>query len=139
MTTRIPDDFADLVGPPVVPTLATLNADGTVQASPVWATRDGDTVLVGSARGRVKDDNMRTRPNVSLCFVDPANPYRHLTVIGVVDDVLDEDDPADAERVTAHIDDTAEAYVGQRPYPFRSPGEIRSLFRVRPIRVATYP
>ena len=135
----IPEAFADLVGPPVVPTLATINRDGSVQATPVWATRDGDDVLVGSAHGRAKDRNMRHRAEVALCFVDPTNPYRHLSVVGVVESVADEDDPAAASGVTEHIDAAAEAYVGQRPYPFRSPGEVRSLFRVRPVRVATYP
>jgi PPOX class probable F420-dependent enzyme len=139
MSAEIPDSFSDLVGPPVIPTLATMNADGTLQASPVWATRDGDTILVGSAHGRVKDRNMRVREQVALAFVDPANPYRHLSVVGVVESVEDEDDPEVAAHVTQHIDDAAEAYVGQRPYPYRSPGEVRSLFRVRPLRVHTYP
>lgn len=141
MTTRIPDDFADLIGPPVIPTLASRNADGSLQASPVWATRDGDDILVGSAHGRVKDRNMRERGEVALCFVDPTNPYRHISVTGVVESVADEDDadPAVSAKVTAHIDDAAESYVGQRPYPYRSPGEVRSLFRVRPVRISTYP
>lgn len=139
MSAQIPDDFSDLVGPPVVPTLATVNADGSVQVTPVWATRDGDVILVGSAHGRAKDRNMRARTQVALAFVDPGNPYRHLSVTGVVESVQDEDDPAQAAAVTAHIDDAAQAYVGQRPYPFRSPGEVRSLFRVRPLRVNTYP
>lgn len=139
MPAAIPEEFADLVGPPVVPTLATLNRDGSVQATPVWATRDGDDILVGSAHGRAKDRNMRHREEVALCFVDPANPYRHVSIVGRVEDVLDEDDPAAAATVTAHIDDAAEAYVGQRPYPFRSPGEVRSLFRIRPVRVSSYP
>jgi len=139
MTATIPDAFADLVGPPVVPTLATLNRDGSVQATPVWATRDGDDILVGSAHGRAKDRNMRQRTEVALCFVDPANPYRHLSVVGEVAEVLDEDDAETAATVTAHIDDAAVAYVGQRPYPFRSPGEVRSLFRIRPLRISTYP
>jgi PPOX class probable F420-dependent enzyme len=139
MTAKIPEDFADLIGPPVIPTLASSNADGTLQASPVWATRDGDDILVGSAHGRVKDRNLRERPHVALCFVDPANPYRHLSVTGIVEQIADEDVPEQASRVTGHIDDAAEAYVGQRPYPYRSPGEIRSLFRIRPERIATYP
>ena len=139
MTARIPDAFADIVGPPVIPTLATVNRDGTVQATPVWATRDGEDILVGSAHGRAKDRNMRRHAEVALCFVDPANPYRHVSIVGRVEDVLDEDDPQVAATVTAHIDDAADAYVGQRPYPFRSPGEVRSLFRIRPLRVSNYP
>ena len=139
MGATIPEGFADLVGPPVVPTLATLNRDGSVQATPVWATRDGDDILVGSAHGRAKDRNMRHRNEVALCFVDPANPYRHVSVVGEVAEVLDEDDPETAATVTAHIDEAAVAYVGQSPYPFRSPGEVRSLFRIRPLRISTYP
>ena len=82
MSATIPDEYRDLVGPPVIPVLGTLNADGTVQVTPVWATYDGEHILVGSARGRLKDRNMRARRAVTLTFVDPANPYRYVELRG---------------------------------------------------------
>ena len=138
MSAAIPPEFEDLVGPPNVALLATTNADGSLQVTPVWATREGESVVVGSAKGRAKDRNMRLRGEVALAFVDPANPYRYLALSGTVTSVRDEDDPEHAAQVAEHIDDAAEAYVGQRPYPFRQPGEIRSMFAVTPHHVHTY-
>jgi PPOX class probable F420-dependent enzyme len=138
VTATIPPEFEDLVGPPTVALLATTNADGTLQVTPVWATRDGGTLIVGSAKGRAKDRNMRARAEVALAFVDPANPYRYVSVSGTVSFVRDEDDPEHAEAVTGHIDAAAQAYVGQSPYPFRQPGEVRTMFGIEPLRVHTY-
>lgn len=138
MSTTIPPEFDDLVGPPRVAVLATTNRDGSVQVTPVWATRDGDRLIVGSAKGRLKDRNMRERPQVALAFLDPANPYRYVSVSGTVEFVRDEDDPENGAEVTAHIDAAAQAYVGQSPYPFRSPGEIRTMFGVKPLHVHSY-
>ena len=36
------------------PVLATINADGSVQTSVVWAKRDGDAVLFATVRGRAE-------------------------------------------------------------------------------------
>ena len=41
-------------------------------------------------------------------------------------------------QVTGHIDDIGQAYVGQRPYPFRQPGEIRTMFGIEPKHAHTY-
>ena len=41
----IPTSHADLVGAPHFPHLATANADGTLQSTPIWVARDGDDVL----------------------------------------------------------------------------------------------
>ena len=42
--------------------LATLMPDGTPQLTPLWFNSDGQYILINSARGRVKDRNMRARP-----------------------------------------------------------------------------
>lgn len=139
MSVSIPAAYATIVGPPVLPALATLNADGSINLTPVWATRDGDDILVATARGHVKDDNLRCRRHASLTFVDPDDRFRYVSITGVVADVADEADPARGAEVTAHVDDAAEAYVGRRPFPYRKPGEIRSMFRIRPVSVLTFP
>src|SRR6266436_6060720 len=54
----IPEDYKDLFEKKAFANLATVNADGTPQVTPVWVDYDGDYVLVNSARGRRKDRNM---------------------------------------------------------------------------------
>src|ERR1700724_4369234 len=80
----IPPKFLDLVQKKAFAQLATLMPDGSPQVTPVWFDYDGKNILINSAKGRVKDRNMRSDPRVSLDIIDPENPYRHLSVRGKV-------------------------------------------------------
>jgi PPOX class probable F420-dependent enzyme len=131
MSTAIPDSFRDLLDGPIYVQLATMMKDRSIQVNPVWCSYDGDHVLINSARGRVKDKNMRRDPNVTVLAMDPENPYRWLEVRGTVDKITE--DGADA-----HIDDLAELYLNQRPYPFREDGEIRVIYKIKPVRVQAF-
>lgn len=67
--------------------LATNMPDGEIQQTVMWyELRDNDTVIMNTARDRVKDRNVRRDPRVSVCWEDG---YRYLTIKGratVVDD-----------------------------------------------------
>ena len=52
MPATIPDSHADLFGKKAFGSLATLNADGTPQVTPVWVDREGGFIMFNSARGR---------------------------------------------------------------------------------------
>ena len=58
--------------------LATIMSDRSAQVTPVWFNTDGEYILINSAKGRVKDRNMRARPKVAIAITDPNNPYRYL-------------------------------------------------------------
>lgn len=97
------------------------------------------TLLVNTARGRLKDRNLRARPQVSLCVVDPQNQYHYVSIRGTVVEIIDEDDPVAGHRATETIDAMAKSYMDVEPYPLRAPGgEVRSLFVVRPDRLSTF-
>jgi len=36
--------------------------------------------VINTARGRLKDKNLHSRPAVAVLIVDPANPYRYLQI-----------------------------------------------------------
>lgn len=90
--------------------LATVMADGTPQVTPVWFDTDGEFLRVNSARGRVKDRNMRRHPQVALAIADPKNPYRYVQVRGTVVEILEQGAPE-------HIDALAKKYTGADRYP----------------------
>lgn len=104
--------------------LATLMADGSPQVTPVWFNTDGEYILVNSAKGRVKDRNMRARSAVALCITDPANPYRYLQIHGKVIEFT-------TEGADAHIDALAFKYQGVPKYPYRQSGEIRVTYKIQ--------
>ena len=65
-------------------TIATLNADGSPQTSPVWITRDGDDLLVSTVIGRLKERNLRRDPRASITVFDHDNPYNYFEARGPV-------------------------------------------------------
>ena len=72
--------------------------------------------------------------------MDPGNSYQWMSIQGVVDDVIDEDDPARGSLATVSIDQLSQMYLGESTYPLRDPDgtEVRSLYRIRPTRVVVF-
>lgn len=129
MAAAIPDTYGDLLTKPAFAHLATLMKDGSAQVTPVWCDYDGTHVRVNSAKERLKDKNMRRDKRVALSIQDPDNPYRYMAIRGTVEQITE--DGADA-----HIDSLAKKYLGKDRYPFRAPGEVRVIYKIRPDRVA---
>lgn len=84
MPATIPEKYRDLFSKKAFAHLATLMPDGSPQVTPVWCDYDGTHIRVNSAKGRVKDKNMRRAKKVALSITDPDNPYRSLAVQGDV-------------------------------------------------------
>jgi PPOX class probable F420-dependent enzyme len=126
----IPDKFRDLFQKRAFANLATLMPDGRPQVTPVWIDYDGKSLIVNTAKGRMKDRNMRRDPRVSLSILDPENPYRYLEVRGKVSEVTE-------KGADAHIDKMAKKYLDKDKYPFRQPGEVRVLFKITPEKTST--
>ncbi len=108
--------------------LATQMADGAPQVTPVWFNTSGDYILVNSAKGRVKDRNMRRSPVVALCIQDPTDPYRYLQVHGQVVEITE-------EGADAHIDVLAGKYTGNFKYQNHQPGMKRVIYKITPEKV----
>ena len=128
MSTKIPESHLELFEKPVIAGLATIMPDGQPQVNPVWCDYDGTYVRVNSAKGRTKDKNMRTHPQVTLLLVNPDSVWHWVEVRGTVEEITE--DGADA-----HIDLLAKKYLGVDSYPFRSADETRVMYKIRPTRV----
>ena len=126
----IPASHADLLKEKkAFANLATLNADGSPQVTPVWVDFDGTHVLVNTAKGRVKTRNLEREPRVALAISEPENPYRYLGIQGRVTEITE-------SGADAHIDKLAHKYMG-KDYPFRAPGEKRVIVKIAPEKVHT--
>jgi PPOX class probable F420-dependent enzyme len=128
MSVSIPQEYQDLFRKKAFAHLATLLPDGRAQVTPVWVDFDGTHVLFNSARGRVKDRNVRRDPRVTLTIQDPDNPYRYLEVRGRVAEITE-------SGADAHINKLSQKYTGNPVYPYRQPGEVRVLYKVEPQKV----
>jgi PPOX class probable F420-dependent enzyme len=132
----LPKSHRQLLDGPVTGVMSTINPSGTVQLTPVWVLHDGTHLLVHSVRGRLKDRNVRARPAVTVCFVNPVNPYHWMSIQGRVVEIVDEDDPERGHEATRTINEASKAYTGDEEYSMRDPrGEVRSLYYIEPGRV----
>lgn len=73
--------------------LATLNKDGSPQLTTMWYLLEGDSIMMNTKAGRVKDLNMKRDPRISICV---ENGYTYVTISGIVE--MNED------QKTAHHD-----------------------------------
>jgi PPOX class probable F420-dependent enzyme len=122
----IPDGYKDILQKKAFANLATVSTDGSPQVTPVWVDYDGTHIRFNTAKGRVKDQNLRRNPAVALSILDPDNPYRYIQVRGHVRRVTE-------EGAAAHIDSLAKKYLGQDKYPFGQPGEVRLTCDIEPM------
>jgi PPOX class probable F420-dependent enzyme len=125
----IPEKYLDLFQKRAFAHLATLMEDGSPQVTPVWIDFDGTYLLVNSAEGRVKDENMRRDPRVAIEIMDPDDPYRYFQVRGRVVEITD-------QGARDHIDKMAKKYKGLDKYPFHRSGEVRMIYKVLPEQVS---
>ena len=68
------DKYRDIFGKKAFVHLATVGPDGRPQVTPVWADFDGTHIRINTARGRIKDRNLKANPRVALSAQDPDNP-----------------------------------------------------------------
>jgi len=72
--------------------LATINSDDTPQLTTMWYLLEGDTIVMNTKAGRIKERNMRRDPRIAICVEDG---YNYVTISGTVEMI---DDPEIAQR-----------------------------------------
>ena len=115
----LPDPVKALIDGPNFAHLATIMADGSPQVAPVWVSRDGDRILIGTSSTSLKARNAKRDPRVGLSIIDFANPYEEAQLRGRV--VEQRPDP----QLTAK-DATSHKYTSA-PFPWRDPSTSVTL------------
>jgi PPOX class probable F420-dependent enzyme len=109
--------------------VVTIGEDGRPDVVVVWVDTDGQDVLLNSAEGRAWPESLRRDPRVTLAVANHENPYEYVAIDGDVAEIT-------PEGADEHIDKLAKKYLDKDEYPFRQPGEVRLLIRVRPSKVS---
>jgi PPOX class probable F420-dependent enzyme len=121
----IPENYLDLfTTKKSFANIATVMPNGTPQVTPVWIDFDGTNVVYNTAKGRVKDRNLKLGTWVAIAVSDPDDPYRYIQVRGPVVEIIENDD--------AQIDKLAKKYRGLDVYPYKRPAEIRVTYKIAP-------
>ena len=117
---------SELLSKPNHAVLSTINADGSAHSTVIWVNVEDGALGLNSARGRVWPTNLERDPRASVLVINQDNPYEYVEVKGSVEE---------AEGADEHIDTLAQKYLGKDKYPWRSEGEERVKFLLRPSRV----
>ena len=117
--------YRDLLESPALADLVTLMPDGSPQVTPMWFEYDGEHIIINSARGKVKDRNMRQDPRVAVLISNPDNPYRDIQIRGRGVEISE-------EGAEDNIDHLARKYLGLEQYPDRKQDEVRVMYKIVP-------
>ena len=131
MPTPIPEDAHRLLDEPNFAAMATVMPDGMPQVTPVWVERDGDVVVINTAKGRAKHRNLERDPRVAVMVYDSKNPYGYVQVRGRADFV--------EEGADESIDRLAKKYLGVDVYPGHRADQQRIIVRITPEAVDWHP
>ncbi|MEU0615939.1 PPOX class F420-dependent oxidoreductase [Streptomyces albogriseolus] len=104
----LPPEAEALLRKPNPCVMATLRSDGSPVSTPTWYLWEDGRVLVNLDEGRVRLRHLRRDPRVTLTVLDADNWYTHVTLIGRVTEMHDDEDLTDIDRLSRHYG--ADAY-----------------------------
>jgi PPOX class probable F420-dependent enzyme len=121
-----------IIAKKVLAHVASLDADGGPNVSPVWVELDGDDLVINTALGRAKARNLASDARVAVSMIDPDDDRTDITLRGSVVGFS----TIGADEV---VDRLAQKYMGVERYPFRREGEVRVTVRIHPDRISSQP
>jgi PPOX class probable F420-dependent enzyme len=121
------DEFVQklITGSKSFASVATLMPDGSPHVSVMWVDSDGENIILNSAEGRVKTNNLRNDHRIAIAITDSENPYRQAMIRGKVVEVTH-------DEAMEHTDVLAKKYLGLDKYPYHQPTDVRVIFKVKP-------
>lgn len=125
--TALPEQATKLLDAANFVAVATSNTDGSPQTSLMWATYEGDELLLSTVQGRKKETNWLKDPRVSVLIMDREDPYSYVEVRGAVS-MSTEGGPELIHRLSR-------LYTGQDYAGDEGTDHIRVVVRVRPSHV----
>jgi PPOX class probable F420-dependent enzyme len=110
--------------------VSTLMKDGSPQVTPTWVDieKDGNSILINTAEGRIKHKNVSRDPRVAISISDHNNPYNMVSIRGRVIEQI-------TEGADEHTNRLAKKYLGVDKYPYHSPSGKRVILRIKPEKV----
>ena len=121
-TPPFPDDVRELLAKANPAVIATVREDGHPVTVPTWYLLDGDRILVNMDGSRKRLEHLRHDPRVSLSALDEAGWYTHVSVVGRVVEMSDDEDLSGIDRLSQH-------YTG-RQYPDRESPRVNAWIEV---------
>ncbi|KQX64119.1 MULTISPECIES: PPOX class F420-dependent oxidoreductase [unclassified Streptomyces] len=118
----LPPEAVELLGRPNPCVMATLRSDGAPVSTPTWYVWEDGRVLISLDESRVRLRHLRRDPRLTLTVLDADDWYTHVTLIGRVVELHEDDGLADIDRISTH-------YTG-KPYPDRVRSRVSAWMEI---------
>jgi PPOX class probable F420-dependent enzyme len=118
----LPPAVEALVRKPNPAVVASIRPDGTPHTAATWYDWEDGRVLLNMDRSRRRLDFLRRDPHISLTILDESSWYRHITLEGVVEELVDDEGLRDTDRLCMR-------YMGG-PYSDREHPRVTAWVRV---------
>ena len=113
-TPPLPPAIAEQFAKPWHATISAVRTDGQPVSVPTWYLYEDGRILVNMDARRKRLEHLRDNPRVSLSAMDPDDWFTHISILGRVTELVDDEGLRDIDRVARHY--TGEPYaVRDRP------------------------
>jgi PPOX class probable F420-dependent enzyme len=118
-----PDHVRALLAKPNPAVVSTLRSDGQPVSVATWyLLEDDDRVLLNMDHTRVRLRHLRRDPRLTLTVLDEASWYTHVSLLGRVDEIVEDPDLSGIDRLSNHY--------GGRDYPNRDSPRVNAWMSV---------
>jgi PPOX class probable F420-dependent enzyme len=118
----LPSEAVAMLRRPNPCVIATLRSDGAPVSTPTWYLWEEGRALVNMDEGRRRLTHLRKDPRATLTVLDKDDWYTHVSLIGRVAEMYDDNELTDIDRL-------ARQYTG-KPYPDRVRGRVSAWIEI---------
>ncbi|MEV0597847.1 PPOX class F420-dependent oxidoreductase [Streptomyces sp. NPDC050315] len=118
----LPEAAVAMLRKPNPAVITTLRSDGQPVSTATWYLWDDGRVLVNMDEGRKRLSHVRKDPRVTLTVLDEESWYTHISIIGRVVELRDDEGLADIDQLAQH-------YMGKE-YPQRDRKRVSAWIEI---------
>jgi PPOX class probable F420-dependent enzyme len=118
----LPDEAVAMLRKPNPCVITTLLPDGQPVSTATWYLWEDGRVLVNMDHERKRLNHLRNDPRVTLTVLDESSWYTHISIIGHVAELRDDEDLAEIDQLSQH-------YTG-KPYARRDRTRVSAWIEV---------
>ena len=116
------DDAKQMLSKPHPAVISTVRRDGQPVSAATWYLLRDDHLLINMDIGRKRLQHVRRDPRVSLTVIDESDWYTHVTAIGHVTEIYDDDALTDIDALSQHYQ--------EKRYPARDRPRVSALIEI---------
>ncbi|MEH1163747.1 PPOX class F420-dependent oxidoreductase [Micromonospora sp. CPCC 205539] len=118
----LPESAVAMLRKPNPAVMTTLQAEGQPVSAATWYLWEDGRILVNMDESRRRLTHIRNDPRVALTVLDESGWYTHVSIVGHVAELREDEGLADIDRLSQH-------YTG-RAYPRRDRARFSALIEV---------